>query len=211
MPEWTGPLFLQVDFVDASCLAVNHDTVITDVDLFDLASLTFYQLKLFSVLLCSCCGRLWRWPTCSLLKMGHLRPPFRRLCSILFKLYNFEANVCQNGPFTIRWWGSNSGPLNNEFPPLTTRSGVTTLLWNDALWLVNSCHVTCNTQLQLFISEYGIYPTLKYFYEIGSLAAWPYFNLTTDDLFLNRVQHDIVQLARWQTRAWSVFQCITSS
>ena len=56
-----------------------------------------------------------------ILKMGRSRPLFR-LFSVFFKQY--DVKKC---PSSIQWWDLNPRPLEQEFPPVTTRPGLRNL------------------------------------------------------------------------------------
>ena len=49
---------------------------------------------------------------------------------------------------------------------------VTTLLWNNALWLVVTIHVTCIIRSDRFISKCSSYATLKFVYDMGFWISW---------------------------------------
>ena len=57
---------------------------------------------------------------CFFKKMGIPRPLFHLFSSFQTHITNFTTNMNVN----IRWWDSNSWPLEHESPPITTRPGL---------------------------------------------------------------------------------------
>ena len=56
--------------------------------------------------------------------IGHPRPLFNLFLLFQIKKYNFVTNKCENDAYSMRWRDSNSQPLDNQSPLITTRPGL---------------------------------------------------------------------------------------